>query len=261
MAENERQDGEVDWTNKMDYDGQKHETKQQPTKSMQEVIMEVVAMGYDPLAKRNGTGADYTETLHHDTYDLIQPEQWNLKGRAVFVTGASRGIGRAFAVTYAKAGVSYIAIGARSPLAEVEKEIQKAAKDAGRPAPKILAVKLDVTSKESVAEVAREVEAAFGRLDILVNNSGYMEKQVSMTEVEPEDWWHAFEVNIFGMFLVSRAFLPLLLKNDDGLKTVVSLTSMWGLTKFADGSAYQMTKFATLRWVDRLTPAGNVVLR
>ena len=221
-----------------------------PTTSMQEVITDMMAMGHDPLAKKNGTGVDYVETMRHDTYEYIDPKQFDLKGRAVFISGASRGLGRAFAISYAKAGASYIGIGARSPLDEVEAEIQEAAKSAGRAPPKVLAVNLDVTSKESAAKAAKETKQVFGRCDILINNAGYLEPSVKMIEVDPDDWWKCLNVNIWGTFLMTRSFIPMLLNNQDSLKTIVNITSIWGLTKFAGGSAYQLTKFATMRFTE-----------
>ena len=219
-----------------------------PMKSMQEVIGELMAMGIDPLTKKNTLGLDFVDMQHHDSYDYIKPEQFDLKGRAVFITGASRGLGRAIAISYAKAGASYIGIGARSSLDEIKKEVEEAAKGAGRALPKVLALKLDVTNRESVAQSAKEVESAFGRCDILINNSGYMEKQVRIMEADPDDWWQCWTVNIFGTFLTTRAFLPLLLSCSDSLKTIVNMSSTWGHTKLSGGSGYQLTKFATMRF-------------
>jgi hypothetical protein len=109
---------------------------------------------------------------------------------------------------------------------------------------------LDVTKAENVAKAAAEVEKAFGRCDILINNAGHLEQPLSMIDVDPTAWWRTFEVNILGMFLVSRAFIPLMLKEADSLKTVVNLSSMWGLTFFPGGSAYQISKFAILRFTE-----------
>lgn len=219
---------------------------------MTDVIVEVMTMCQDPLAKKNGSGGDYVDTLHNDTYEFINPKQFDLSGRAVFITGASRGLGKATALSYAKAGASYIGMGARSSLDEAEKEIQEAAKSAGKQPPKVLKVKLDVTRKESVAEAAKQVEDAFGRCDILINNSGFMETNLKMTEVDPDEWWQGFTTNIFGMFLMSRAFIPFMTKKNDSLKTIINITTMWALTKVVGGSAYQLTKFATLRFSEML---------
>ena len=228
-------------------------TGTQQMKSMQEVLGEILAMGYDPNSKKNSSGFDYISQLRNDTYEFIDPKQFDLKGRAVFITGASRGIGKALAVSHAKAGAGYIGIGARSSLDKVEYEIQEAAKAAGRSPPKVLALKLDVTDKNSVTDAAKKTEEAFGRLDILINNSGYMEKNVKIVEAEPEDWWRTWEVNIFGLFLMTRAFLPLLLKSHDSLKTIINLSSIWALTYEPACSAYQMSKFAMLRFAQLVT--------
>lgn len=146
-----------------------------PTKSIEDVIADLMAMGYDPHSKKNSTTVDYVAALHHDTYDFIRPEQFDLSGRAVFITGASRGLGKAFAISYAKAGVSKIGIGARSNLDDVVDEVKAAAKKAGRADPEVFAVSMDLTKASSVSNAAAEVEKAFGGLDILINNAGHSE--------------------------------------------------------------------------------------
>lgn len=181
-------------------------------------------MSQDPKSKLQSNGTDFTPTIHHDTYDKINPEQWDLSGKAVFVTGASKGVGRATSLGYARAGVSMIAIGARSDLTSLEKEIQEAAQKAGKKAPKTLSLKLDVASEESVANAAKEIEAAFGRLDILINNAGYLETFRPIAESKIDEWRHVWEINSFGVFLVTRAFLPLMLKG--GMKTILNLSSI-----------------------------------
>ena len=57
-----------------------------------------------------------------------------------------------------------------------------------------------------------------------------------------------FQVNILGTFLSTKAFIPLLIKNDKSMKTIMNITSISGLTKFANCSAYQMSKFALMRF-------------
>lgn len=226
----------------------KPEITAQSNLSPEEVIAMMMGFGYEPNSKKNAIVADYVPTLRHEAYDFIKPEQFDMSGRAVFITGASRGLGRAFAVSYAKAGASKIGIGARSKLDEVVKEVQEAAKSAGRKEPEVLALDLDVTDEESVKKAATEVEESFGRVDILVNNAGFMEPAEKITEVDPKAWWRTFEVNLFGTFLVTRNFIPLILKSADSLKTVANISSILGLTFCSGASAYQMSKFAQLRF-------------
>jgi NAD(P)-dependent dehydrogenase (short-subunit alcohol dehydrogenase family) len=174
--------------------------------------------------------------------------QWDFQGRAVFISGASRGLGRAFALAYAKAGASYIGIGARSSLDQVKTDVENAGKAAGRKMPKVVAVNLDVTDQKSTEGAAREIQQSFGRLDILVNNSGYQEENARMLDVDPKDWWRTFEVNTLGTYLMTRAFLPLLLSHKESYKTIVGITSIWGLTMVPSTSAYQLSKHTMMRF-------------
>lgn len=139
------------------------------------------------LTLRQSDGSDFTREIHHDTYEYIQPAQFDLKGRAVLITGASKGVGRATAISYAKAGASQIAVAARSDLQDLEAEMGLAANDNGKTPPQVLRLKLDVVDEQSVADAAQTVETVFGRLDILVNNAGYLENFVPITESKVDD--------------------------------------------------------------------------
>ena len=140
----------------------------------------------------------------------------------MFISGASRGIGRSIAVSFAKAGASTIVLGARSGLDASEEAVKKAAQEAGRSPPQVLKIKLDVVDPASVAQAAAEVETSAGRLDVLVNNAGLIDMTM-IKDSDPETWWRVWEVNIKGPYLVARAFLPLMLKAEDSLKQVVTV--------------------------------------
>lgn len=189
---------------------------------------------------------NFVKTAHHDTYSFIDPKKADLSGKYVLVTGASSGCGRAMAVSYAKAGASNIAILARRDLKDLAKDVEDAATRSGRQKPKVLILNADVTNREQVEETARKVEKEFGRLDVLVNNAGYLEDWRYVADSDPDDWWKTWEVNIKGPYLMCRSFIPLLLKGGD--KTIVQLTSNGGLATIAGASAYQGTKQAILRF-------------
>ena len=87
----------------------------------------------------------------------------------MFISGASKGIGRATAIAFAAAGASHIALGARSELTSLVEEMQRVAKEHGRKEPQVLSLVLDVTDAQSVEATGKEVENAFGRLDILIS--------------------------------------------------------------------------------------------
>ena len=201
-------------------------------------------MKFDPQIDITA-GATWTAKIHHDTYPAIAAASCKQHGRAVLITGASKGVGLATAVAFAKAGAECIGVAARSSLDKVEAAALEAAKGAGHPAPKVLRLALDVSDERSVAEAASRTEQVFGRLDILVNNAGRLETWVPMADTDPASWWNTWEVNIKGTFLMTRAFLPLLLKG--GEKTIVNMNSMGAFVTRPGASAYQTTKLAMLR--------------
>ena len=191
-------------------------------------------------------GISFTSILHTDTYPEIDPKtRSNHRGRAVFITGGSRGIGRAIAISFAKAGASAIAIGARSNLDSLEEEILAAAQEAGHPAPQVLKLHLDVTDEASTTNAALQTEQQFGRLDVLINNSGYLEKWLLLAESNPTEWWRTWETNVRGVHLMLRAFLPLLLKG--GWKIVVNVTSLGAYLLTPGSSSYSTSKLAITR--------------
>ncbi|KAN0070119.1 hypothetical protein V8E54_011700, partial [Elaphomyces granulatus] len=192
-------------------------------------------------------GITFTSILHTDTYPEIDPKtQSNHRGRAVFINGASRGIGRATAISFAKAGASAIAIGARSNLDGIEEEILAAAQEAGHATPpQVLKLCLDVTDEASISNAALQTEQQFGRLDILVNNSGYLEKWLLLAESNPTEWWRTWEINVRGVHLMLRAFLPLLLKG--GQKIVVNVASIGAHLLTPSSSSYSISKLAVVR--------------
>lgn len=204
-----------------------------------------------PLAS---AGLNFVPSSHNDTYPLISPLQSSLPSSfKVFITGASKGIGRATALAYAKAGASAIGLGARSNLSDLEQEIVSVAKDAGRNhVPKVLSVNLDVQDQDSVENAAREVQRRWGSVDVLVNNAGYLANFKPMAESDPGEWWKTWEVNIKGPYLMTRAFMPLLLASSG--KTILNITSRGAFATSPGASAYQTSKFALLR----LTEFTNV---
>ena len=88
----------------------------------------------------------------------------------------------------------------------------------------MLAVSADCTKTADVVSAAEQVKQHFGRLDVLVNNAGYLEAHGAMYDGDPEEWWRPWTVNVRGTHDVTRAFLPLLLECA-GERTVVNMTS------------------------------------
>ena len=193
-------------------------------------------------------GHNFAEPLHKDTYPAIDPQKANLTGKSVFITGASKGVGKAMALSFAKAGASFIGVGARSKLESLEKAIKEAAAAAGQKSPQVLPITLDVTSQKSVDDAAFQVKKNFGKLDILVNNAGVLEPPTPIAESDPDTWWNTWVVNVRGPYLSTRAFLPLLLKGDH--KQIINTCSVGAFATMQGASAYQSGKLALLRFTE-----------
>lgn len=185
----------------------------------------------------------------HETYPFIDPTNANLAGKSVFITGASKGIGKAAALAFATAGCSKIAIAARSPLDGVEMAIRQAAAKEDHPEPLILSLIVDVMSEVSVRMAAEATVQAFaGSLDILICNAGYLENWRKLAESQADDWWKSWEVNMKGTYLCHRYFIPLLLKSQT--KTIINCSSIGGHHILPGASGYQTAKFAMARFTE-----------
>lgn len=184
--------------------------------------------------------------VHSDTYPEIDSHNVDLTGTAVFITGGSRGLGRAMALSFARAGASHIALGARSDLAAVAQDISAAAASAQRSPPEFLPVQMDVTDESGVSAAATQVEETFGKLNVLINNAGVLGKYGLIADSDPQQWMHVLNVNLNGPYLVTRAFVPLLLKSS-GSRYIINVTSGGAHLTNPTLSAYQVSKNALLK--------------
>lgn len=194
--------------------------------------------------------SDFVPTIHHDTYEYVKSVGLAFQGRTILITGASKGIGQAIAVSFARAGCSRIGLLARSTVASTVKKARDAALAAGHTPPDFLEIKADITSVESVRVAASQVQSTFGRIDILINNAGYLEVWKPIGASDPDDWWRAWEVNIKGTYLIARAFLPLVLASQQ--KTMVTMSSAGAWFTLSGASAYEGTKTAQVRFNNHL---------
>jgi NAD(P)-dependent dehydrogenase (short-subunit alcohol dehydrogenase family) len=158
-----------------------------------------------------------------------------------FITGASRGLGLGIARAALEAGDQVVAT-ARKP-EQVEAGL------AGTADGRLLALKLDVTDQASIDAAVADASKRFGRIDVLVNNAGY--GQLGAFEQQPvADIDRQFATNVFGVFAVTRAVLPLMRAQRSGL--VVTVSSTGGLAGAEGGSIYCATKHALEGWSESL---------
>ena len=110
---------------------------------------------------------------------------------------------------------------------------------------------MDVVDRKAIESTVKEIERVFeGRLDVLVNNAGYLENFRHVSESDPEDYWKTWEVNMKGPYLVTRAFLPLIMRG--GNKQIINISSIGAHLRTNGASAYQCTKLALCRFTEFL---------
>jgi 3-oxoacyl-[acyl-carrier protein] reductase len=122
-----------------------------------------------------------------------------LTGKVALVTGSSRGIGRAIAVSMARAGAD-VAVNYVTGAGDAQREIETA----GR---RCVTVRADVGIASEVARLVRSVEEALGPIDILVNNAGIARPQ-KIEDITEHDWDEILRVNLKSCFLVTQAVAP-----------------------------------------------------
>ncbi|MFV9669485.1 YciK family oxidoreductase [Pantoea sp. ARC607] len=169
-----------------------------------------------------------------------QPKSDLLNNRIILVTGASDGIGREAALTYARYGADVILMG-RNPekLQQVEQAINQLNK---RPAHRLV-FDLAEATPERCRQVADRLQQQFPRLDGVLHNAGILGEIVPLAELEPQIWQDVMNINLDATFFLTQALLPLLLKSDAG--SLVFTTSSVGRTGRAGWGAYAVSKFAT----------------
>ena len=152
--------------------------------------------------------------------------------RVWFITGASRGFGRSFALAALERGDS-VAATARRP-----EQLDDLVAQGGDRA---LAVRLDVNDRAQVERAVSEAVERFGRLDVVVNNAGYG-LSGALEETTEEEARAQFETNFFGALWVTQAALPTLRKQGSGW--IVQVSSIGGVAGFPGVSVYNASKWA-----------------
>ncbi|HEY8549753.1 MAG TPA: 3-oxoacyl-[acyl-carrier-protein] reductase [Vicinamibacterales bacterium] len=158
--------------------------------------------------------------------------QLDLSGRVAIVTGASRGIGRAVALTLARAGAAVVAVARGEQAAAVAAEIVEAG---GR----ALGCTADVTDAAAVEAVVRQAGDTFGRVDILVNNAG-ITRDGLLLRMKREDWDAVLLTNLTGAFVFTQAAIKVMVRQRYG--RIVNISSVVGQSGNAGQANYAASK-------------------
>jgi 2-keto-3-deoxy-L-fuconate dehydrogenase len=162
---------------------------------------------------------------------------FELGKKVAVVTGAGSGIGWAIARLFAQQGAAVAAIDRDEAAATA---VARTIGDAGGTA---AAYRCDVGDEAEVADTFRRIETASGSIDILVNNAGVAHIG-SIETTTPDEFDRLFRVNVRGVYLCSRAAVPIMLRRGGGV--VLNMASIASLVGLPDRFAYSMTKGAVL---------------
>ena len=167
-----------------------------------------------------------------------------LKDRVALITGAGRGIGRAIAVAFAGEGARVAVTGRNEErLAQVVDEIRAVGGEAE-------SFVLDVTNADDPERAVDQVTRIWGRIDILVNNAGVITYHTPVWETSIEQWDEVMNTNMRGMFLVSRAVIPHMMKREQGV--IINIGSSSGRVPEGDYGAYVTSKFGVVGYTASL---------
>ena len=167
----------------------------------------------------------------------------NLAGKTLFITGASRGIGKAIALRAARDGAN-IAVAAKTdrPHPRLPGTIHTAVEEIEKAGGRGLAIKLDVRDEETVQAGVSQAADHFGGIDILVNNASAIQLQ-GTAELPMKRYDLMFATNVRGTYLLSKTCLPYLLEADNphvlNLSPPLNMKTEW----FKDHVAYTMAKY------------------
>ncbi len=169
-----------------------------------------------------------------------------LSGRVALVTGASRGIGRAAALAFAKAGAHVVALARTSgALEELDDEIRAEGGSA-------TLVPLDLGDAPAVEKLGPALLQRWGKLDILLANAGILGPLSPLTHASPKEWAKVFDTNVTANWRLLKSVEPALQASDSG--RVILMSSGAAHKCLAYWGPYSISKAASRRWDAPMRP-------
>jgi len=164
----------------------------------------------------------------------------DLNGRVAFITGSSRGIGREIALELAKRGaiigINYVL----DPESRNEVDAKNVLNEVKEIGSKGLVLQADVRNRAQVREALRELISTFGKINILINNAGILRDR-TLKKMSDEEWSDVIDVNLNGVYNVTKEALPYLLGSDYGriinITSVIGICGGFGQTNYAASKA------------------------
>ena len=165
-----------------------------------------------------------------------------MEGQLALITGAGKGIGKTIALKLARSGADIA-------FTDLDPEIEGLSSEVEALGRKCWAYQVDVTQADLVEEMTSAIVAETGRIDILVNNAGITQDNL-MLRMKPEQWSKVIDVNLNGVFLVTRSVLKTMVKQRSG--KIISISSVVGFSGNPGQVNYSSTKAALIGFTKSL---------
>jgi 3-oxoacyl-[acyl-carrier protein] reductase len=166
-----------------------------------------------------------------------------LTGKVALITGGGKGIGRAIALALATERV-HVGI-----IARTQADLDAVATELATLGVKVAVAAADVSKIDEVNAAVEKISGELGPIDILINNAG-TGKFGKFLDLEPQEWIRQIEINLFGVYYVTRAVLPQMIERKTG--DIVNISSTAGLKGAPTTSAYSASKFGVMGLSDSL---------
>ncbi|MCR4832279.1 MAG: gluconate 5-dehydrogenase [Butyrivibrio sp.] len=160
-------------------------------------------------------------------------DKFSLKGKVAWITGASYGLGLAYALAYAEAGAKVVFNDINEDL------VKRGLEEYKKAGVEVYGAVCDVTNEEQVTKFVADVKEKVGSIDILVNNAGII-KRIPMTEMTVDQWNQVINVDLTGPFICSKAVLPDMIAKGSG--KIINACSMMSELGRETVSAYAAAK-------------------
>ncbi|MCF8275708.1 MAG: SDR family oxidoreductase [Flavobacteriales bacterium] len=169
----------------------------------------------------------------------------SLKDKVIVITGAGNGIGRALAQLLARQGAK-LALNSRTA-----SNLKETANLLNLKEDRLYTRAFDISDKEAVFQFAQDVQSHFGRVDVVINNAGVAITGLTFEELDIADFEWIFSINYMGVVYTTKAFLPLLRKQQEET-ALVNVSSLFGMVPMALKTPYCSTKYAVRGLTDSL---------
>ena len=181
----------------------------------------------------------------------MSTELFSLQGKVAIVTGASRGIGRAIVLGFAKAGAD-VALAARS-----ESDLETLAKEIDGMGRKAIVIPTDVTDRDQIRSLVDRTVEGLGGLDVLVNNAGGTRFMAPIVSLRPEGWDKVMKLNLDSVFIATQAGAQAMLEKGGSIIQISSVARIEGAQELSFYSAAKGgVRLMSQAVAKELAPAG-----